>query len=77
MNNAVAHATALCFDTRLASSGGQLYVPHPPHFPTAPLHHSPLTRYFAVYWPRDTRLNLPLAMSAWFTMVRNAGETVR
>lgn len=32
--------------------------------------------YFAVYWPRETRLNLPLLISVWFTMVRNEGEVV-
>lgn len=32
--------------------------------------------YFAVYCPRETRLNLPLLISVWFTIVRNEGEVV-
>lgn len=36
-----------------------------------------LRAYLSVYWPRPTRLNLPLLISVWFTIVRNEGEVVR
>lgn len=53
-----------------------LITPHPPRSRFSSESSSVRESYFAVYWPRETRLNLPLLISVWFTIVRNEGEVV-